>query len=404
MAVTVNQQPQQYMPAFNKHIWVASSSQTAQPGFRYTVVVTDVISGNTQTYQIPANPTGKLIFDSSVFARNLISHYIPANLYGWKQASIREIEVNIGESYDGSPEYHTGADITYYTWNGIVDYLPYQSYSDNDYTYAPTESPSRLNWLSSRLDEKTFEDRSNYLYLIVEEPDKFLGITIESFDANGVLISYSDINSYSSSPGYADNYICIDVGLKGLTNIDAGDISAGDVPIIVGGEAYYNIYERYNDGITGNLTLLKTITVECEPTFPVMTIHYLAKNGRFQTVHFNKMSTRNSTKQSSSYSITPYTQSGGTYTYDYSDGVQKVLSTETQSALVLNTDWISEDEMSLYMDIFDSPVIYLDQGSSIGYASLRCVTNNMQETKRYNKRIFNLTCEFEYNHTNTRQY
>lgn len=402
MAVVVHQQPQAYMPAFNQHWWVATSNQTAQPGFRYTIVVTDTISSATQTYQIPADPNGKLVFDSSVFARNLIEHYIPVNEYGWKQASIREIEVNIGESYDGSPEYHAGSDLTYYTWNGVIDFLDFQSYDYKDYTYAPTES--RRNILSSTIDEDTFEDRSHYLYLIGREPDKFLGITIETYDENGNVISYSDINSYASSPGYRDNYICIDIGLKGITNIAPGDISAGDSPIIVGGESYYKVYERYNDGITGNITLLKTMHIKCEPTFPVYTIHYLAKNGNFQTVHFNKLSDIRKSKQDTTYSQVPYTLTGNSYGYEYESGLQKVLSTETRKTLTLNTDWINEEKMSLYMDLFDSPIIYLDSGSSIGYASLRCLTNDMQETKRYNKRIFNLTCEFEYNHVNSRQY
>lgn len=400
MSVTLTQQPQDYMPGYNHHWWTASSNQTAQPGFLYTIVVTDVLSSNTQTFYYPAGPDGDITFDSGPFARNLLEHYIPVNLYGWKQASIRQITVNIGETYDGSPSYFPGSDQSYYVWNGIVDFLPFQSYNQDDYLYTPTGG---RNLLSSRLNEKTFTDRSNYLYLIVSEPSNFLGIQIQTYDENDNLLGQSAIPSYSSSPNYYDNYICIDVGDKGLRYISNGDVT-GTYPVLPSGTAYYLIFEEYDPGGGPELSQVKRIDIECENTFPIMTIHYLAKNGRFQTVHFNKMSVRNLSKDETTYDRIPYRRTNGVYGYDYEDGITQVISTNTKKSLTLNTDWISESEMSLYTDLFDSPRIYLDQGTSVGYASMRCTNNSFQEMKRYNKRIFNITAEFEYNHVNARQY
>jgi hypothetical protein len=64
MAVTVTQQPQNYTPGYSPQVFSASSTATAQPNFSYTVVCTDLLSSETQTYQVPARPfDGDCVFD-----------------------------------------------------------------------------------------------------------------------------------------------------------------------------------------------------------------------------------------------------------------------------------------------------------------------------------------------------
>jgi hypothetical protein len=403
MAVTVTQQPQNYTPGYSPQVFSASSTATAQPNFSYTVVCTDLLSSETQTYQVPARPVnGDCVFDAKVFAETFLNHYIPINEYGWKQCTgIRKIRVNIGETFGTSPAYASGTNIDYIVWNSIVDWNEYPIYNPANYVYDSDDD--NVKYLNDIPTEDTFNDRSNYLYALTSKAGDVDYLEVKTYTNSGSIIGTTTIpNPFKSFTDYDEKYICIDVGYKGLTNMASGDVT-GDWPIITDNVDYYTITDYYDNGFEFVGTLIKTIYIKCEPRFDVYTVHYLRKDGSFQTLNFAKLSENGLTKQQENYSKLPFTYSGGQYTYSVSASVKKTLSTETTQNVRVSTDWMSDSEIDYHKDLIDSPLIYFDFGAGQGYLQVILNTNTYVINKRFNERLFTLSCDFSYAHSKTRQ-
>jgi hypothetical protein len=137
MAVTVQSQPAIYVPSYNNQWFVATSTQVAQPNFKYRVVMTDLISGYTITEDYNPNPSNELEIDVSKFSELNMLNYLPANQYGWKKCigASRKIRVNIGEYYGTTPAYYAGSNIDYIVWNGALELFDFSTYLVTDYVY-----------------------------------------------------------------------------------------------------------------------------------------------------------------------------------------------------------------------------------------------------------------------------
>lgn len=402
MAVTCNQQPATYTPGYSPQIFTAESTQSAQPNFSYTILCTDLLSGDTQYYDVPARPDGDMVFDAKPFAESLLTHYIPLNTYGWQEADgVRKIRVNIGETYGTTPAYASGSDIDYIVWNGIVDWKEYPNYDQNVYVY---DSDIDNNvYLNTNTEEDTYSGRSNYLYALTSKINDIYSIQIKTYSQAGVLLGTSTIaNPNVGSSAYNVKYLCIDIGHKGLSEMASG-LVGGDYPIITDNVAYYTIDDIYDDGSGFVITPLKTITIKCEPKYDVYTVQYLKKNGAFQTLNFAKLSENVLSTSRVNYSKLPFTYTAQQYAYLSSARVQFTLNTDTKQTIKLNTDWLTEDEVDYHKDLIDSPVIYFDFGTTDGYLQVMLNTNSVKLNKRYNDKLFNFTMDFEYAHSNTRQ-
>lgn len=399
MAITITQQPQDYMPVMNPQIFSATSTQIAAANFQYTIDCTDLLSATTKRFMVPQRPDGSLVFDAASFARSFFEdHFIPINEYGFQRSdSIRRILVNVGETYGTPAAYVSGTNVYYYVWNSGVEWLAFPSYDQDTYLY----NGSNKVWLSNLLPDQTFDNRSNYMTALTETSGDLPNIHITTFDANGNGVGGSDIaNPYVSSTSYLEKYLVIDVGLKGLDNIDAGDVT-GDYPIIPDNVAFYDVYTGTVLG--GDFEFVKRFYINCEPVYPVYTIHYLNYAGAFETIHFHKRSDTELRKETTTYKKNPNVLSGGVYGYSRSSATERVLSTRRTERLKLNTDWLDEDHVELHKQLLDSPVIYLDLGSEQDYAQVRLVTDTYKVNKRYNEKMFSLSMDFEYSHDNTRQ-
>lgn len=407
MAITILSKPTDalyygYVPCYNNQWFVASSSQTASANFKYYIVVTDLLSGYSVTEKFLPNPSGKLQFDASKFSELLMTNYIPVNQYGFQQnTSIRKIRVNIGEIYGSTlpGTIYSGTDIDYNVWNGSLELLTFSQYNSKNYTWDLNTNPN-LNYpnlLSDLADDYTFNNRSNFLYWMVLEGQTDLPkIYLRTYNAAGtVLNTYTITNSYNAltSPSvgyYRNNMVCIDVGKKGIDGINAS--------YLVGVE-YYDIMAEINSETAP--FKIKRYTIKCSPRFDVYTLHYLSNTGAYETLHCSKVSELNSTKTSTTFKRSPWTNVSNVMTLDYSVAVEQPTIVNVQNGLKLNSDWITKAELIKYKDLFSSPDVKLDLGTAQGYASVK-VTNGTYVSKN-NDKLKNLTFDLLFTHNNQRQ-
>jgi len=401
MAITILSKPTDalyygYVPCYNNQWFVASSSQTLAANFKYYIVVTDILSGYSVTEKFLPNPSGKLQFDASKFSELLMTNYIPVNVYGFQQnTSIRKIRVNIGEIYGATlpGTIYSGTDIDYNVWNGSLEMLTFSQYNSKNYTWDLSTTPN-LNYpvlLSDLADDYTFNNRSNFLYwMMLEGQTDLPKIYLRTYNAAGsVLNTYTITNSVSTGT-YRTNMVCIDVGKKGIDGINAS--------YLVGVE-YYDIMAEINSETAP--FKIKRYTIKCSPRFDVYTLHYLSTTGAYETLHCSKVSELNSTKTSTTFKRSPWTNVSNIMTLDYSVAVEQPTIVNVQNGLKLNSDWVTKAELLKYKDLFSSPDVKLDLGTAQGYASVK-VTNGTYVSKN-NDKLRNLTFDLLFTHNNQRQ-
>ena len=401
MAITILSKPTDalyygYVPCYNNQWFVASSSQTASANFKYYIVVTDILSGYSVTEKFLPNPSGKLQFDASKFSELLMTNYIPVNQYGFQQnTSIRKIRVNIGEIYGSTlpGTIYSGTDIDYNVWNGSLELLTFSQYNSKNYTWDLSTTPN-LNYpvlLSDLADDYTFNNRSNFLYwMMLEGQTDLPEIFLKTYNASGTLLNTYTITNSVSTGTYRTNMVCIDVGKKGIDGINAS--------YLVGVE-YYEIHAKVSAELAS--FKIKKYTIKCSPRFDVYTLHYLSNTGAYETLHCSKVSELNSTKTSTTFKRSPWTNVSNVMTLDYSVAVEQPTIVNVQNGLKLNSDWVTKAELIKYKDLFSSPDVKLDLGTAQGYASVK-VTNGTYVSKN-NDKLKNLTFDLLFTHNNQRQ-
>ena len=109
----------------------------------------------------------------------------------------------------------------------------------------------------------------------------------------------------------------------------------------------------------------------------------------------------NSTKTSTTFKRSPWTNVSNVMTLDYSVAVEQPTIVNVQNGLKLNSDWVTKAELLKYKDLFSSPDVKLDLGTAQGYASVK-VTNGTYVSKN-NDKLRNLTFDLLFTHNNQRQ-
>ncbi|MDJ0503763.1 MAG: hypothetical protein PX635_00745 [Nostocales cyanobacterium LE14-WE12] len=416
MAITVTQTPAAYTPNYNAQAFRATSNQTSVSDFTYRVIVTDLITGTSQTYNCPKRPVlSDLWFDAKVFTDQFIQNYVPKNTYGFQRCTdaIRKIRVNIGEYYSAS--YHAGSNYDYIIWNGVAKPLDWVYYDSSDYVYK--NSTSNFKYITSDVyntltgwytsNKITFPDKSHFIYALSSENNDLEFFRINTYDSGGTAIGVYDIpNPYQSGTTYTDKYVAIDVGHKGLTNISSSlyTVVSGAASIMGATVAYYDIIDGYTMPPVTARQNISRIYVGCEPTFTVYTIHYLAKSGNFETLNFNKMSELTETSEKTFYRQNPNSLNGSSWGYGRDAMWEKCLSSIGQESILLNTDWLSEDQFNFHREIFTSPVLYIDYGSTIGLVPVKNTTPSILINKSYNKKNEGITITVEPTYKNIYQH
>lgn len=401
MAITIQSSPTSPTPAYNENWVVATSNNTTQPNFYYTIVLTDVTNSYVfDTIKVKPDPNNMLIIDLQAYVQLLMVNYIPVNLYGWKKCTnaTSKFRFNVGETYDvmGTPTYFAGVDKDYIAWNAGVDKQYIAPYSPNYFCY--DSSIPNLVYLTI-LPSKTYIDRSQYLYALCQENVGELNkIDVLTYNAAGALLGNYTIDRPDSGTGlYSDNYVAIDVGYKGLLGITAPfvTVNSGSYPIITSNVASYVI----KNGDTNDV--IKNITIECNPKFEVYTLHYLKANGSYETLHCNLAATLSSSKTTTSFRKSGWSLISNVMTLDPALNTEKIQSVTIQDKLQLNSDWLTDAEFALHKDLFTSTDVRLDIGSTTTYKGVK-VTQTSYTTKNTD-RLRNYQIDLDYTHQNFRQ-
>ena len=405
--ITLQTQPEDYTPAYNKQMITATSNQTGNSDFVYIVECEDDLTGGTDTYRIPKRPvTSEMIFNAEIFSNKFVKHYVPNNNYGWQVCTdaIRKINIELKEYYGGNIVSASPPNsFSYIVWNGVLRTLDWVDYNESDFVYT---NSSPFTYLFSGNAETnyqmprgyTYEDKSLYLYALCNLTNTFETLRVKTYNSAGTLLGTSDIdNPYYNSADYEEKYFCIDVGHKGLSQISSGLVT-GTYPIITSSVAYYELFDVNTSAgspPSGTEEPIRRVDIKCEPRHTVYTVHYKAKSGNFETIHFPKVSLLTEEAERQIYKINPNTVSSYVYYYDKFTPHERVGNITGQERLLLNSDWMTENEAEIHRELFTSPLIYIDYGSTIGLVPHKLIDTTATINKNWNAKLFGITIQLE---------
>jgi hypothetical protein len=138
MAITVRQQPANLFPAYNDAVYIVTSTNVAQPNFKFVADIY-VNSVKVDRMLIPPHPTelsGKVNVSPLLESRVSVDISADDNRILPNNNSNVLYEVKFGEAYgsSGTVIYPNLTNISgKYLWNAVLDYPTFCNYASGDY-------------------------------------------------------------------------------------------------------------------------------------------------------------------------------------------------------------------------------------------------------------------------------
>lgn len=226
MAITIEQQPAKLVTRNSSMVFVCSSDNTTETGFKFLVVVKDFDGNQVAKYYAPKNPADTLIFDlATVVNRQSIVDADDQNnaglvftmpnatneIFSPADTGIQFYEIEIGEVYEVAgvlTEFPDLQDTTIYVLDGSTQYRLGFGFTFADYYL---NSASNVGWLT---------DRRPSSRNVVDEN----AIEVKATEGDYGAIAFLNENAWSNADSI-DYRIFNDSGQQGQDTIDIAAVN-----------------------------------------------------------------------------------------------------------------------------------------------------------------------------------
>jgi len=390
MAITIKQQPNNFTLVYNSVIATASSTNVAQPKFNFIFEIYD--STNTTLLRTLRIPPEINYSYGVVDLGRVLEDYVGTDFF--KQIAGTQFKdcdnsfynywLRIGEEYEVASvitQYLNLASFNAYVLNSGVIYQNFINFDFNDYITLTTSSKFLTN-IDNRTVDRTDE---GYMHFLNEEP--FVNIKIQTYFSDGSIDQTATITNNATS--IVGMFPCNPASLNAAT------LATGVQPLIDTDIFSYVIFAEDGAVVSQNYTF--NVVDYCTP----YTLHFLNDLGGFDSFPF--MVAKDSyTFEKEYYKQDPLRiQSDGTYVFSDLDRelVQNYTNQKQKTKLISN--WISTEESEWLRELFSSPEIYLQNGSTFTSVLLK-VTDYQVKYEEFDE-IFNIEVEIEYSVDSYRQ-
>jgi hypothetical protein len=383
MAITINQEPATYSPAYNPLFFVATSDNTAEDNFNYIV---DIYWSSTfQTrHRLPARPdNGRCLFDASEIVQNLITHDIDNSGTGYffrNLNSFLKFQIKFGEEYDVAGVSTVFADLAtssnIYAFNAS---LHPDEFINWDPSYFLLANYSCKFLTNSPTIQKTRAGESMRLYSIASDPSKYHRLQVKKYNASGIISTDVIANPYTAA---SDSNMFLNA-MVGYLDIEVA-LGAGYLT----GATYYTVQVINSSGVAMSELRRFNIVTECSKYTPVR-LHFLNKLGGFDSFTFTKSSKDSSNMDKSFYKSGTGSFSGSAFSISVSDREDQTLSVTVKDSITLNSDWLSEEESLWLKELVSSPIVFQDFAGQL--KPVRILDTRYDPKKKVNEKLFNLS-------------
>ena len=387
MALTIYKQPQVLTPAYNAQVFTALSSNIAIADFKYVVKVT--INGILYRKEYLQRPDGWLVVDVKEWVQNFIEHYFNPGLslaYPIEVATNKSITVlvEIGDYYSGAD--HFTYSYTYRAFDASLTDDAFRVYNYQDYLFNQTAGKLFLSKTTSTItpDNRLVLGQDLYLHFINNVANPITSLSIQLRRSN-VTIDGSSIASLPVAGLYGIYAMRINTNMFVTTPL------VGDVVRVVFYDASL-VETRYS------ITIKDICTKYTDNV-----LYYLDRDGNIVFFHFDKISKNSFTKKTNNVTLNAdrlntTTGAYGSNTWDRED---HTISTAIESTILLNTDWITEEQSQRLNDLWSSPQVWLWDG--IKLMAVNSPSGAYEEYKSANESLVNYTVTLNTGAVETRQ-
>lgn len=385
MSLTITSQPQPFTPAYNDQYVCATSTQYAQPNFKYTVTVT--VNGDVaHTEGIFPRPDGSLVFNAMKWVENYITHYFNPDYttnFTVATGKTANVSISILEDYGASPV-PAATTFTYTAFDACLTNEEFDNYDFLDYV---SDGNNDVIFLGQTFTQLLVDSRVGLNQNLWVHFTKGLIDTIDLtyYNSNSSTVDAVTLTPLIPSPAnYYDIYKA-DIGTINLTGIASGAV----------------VTVEFKDS-SSNVLLSFTYTAQSICTkYTDYPVYYLNRFGNVPFMHFEKKSTDKLTKVINKVRLGKNQLIGGVYTSNSWDREEHITSIKSTKSGTLNTDWITETQSNTLQDLFDSPLVWIYSNSVYTPITIKETTYDFK--KRVNDKLFNYSIDFDYSGIKLRQ-
>ena len=396
MAITVRQQPANLFPAYNDAVYIVTSSNVAQPNFKFVADIY-VNSVKVDRMLIPPHPTelsGKVNVSPLLESRvsqdiNLSDNRILPN-----NNSNVLYEVKFGEAYgsSGTIVYPNLTTISgKYLWNAVLDYPTFCNYSSGDYIgNFLTENPYVKSGMDLMVDDNAWLYWNNY------NLDTSY-VKVMTYNSVGTLIGTFKIdNKYTSS-----RFLRIPTGCYNILDIPDSQFILGLQPILTGAESYYTVQTFTSSNVSISGIARYNIVDNCS-RYEKRRLQFLNELGGYDTFNFTLVS-----KETMDIERSMFKKDLGSYGSSYSfvnspnDRAYSQYHTRIKDKVSIQSDWVTENQLAWLEQLVTSPDVRLDDGLYL--IPINITNTSFEKKKVVNEKLFNLQLEYTLSYDRYRQ-
>ncbi len=410
MAITKITVPELIQPVVNPFWLQVTSTNSTQSNYQ---TLYDVYSGSTGStrinrLQVSTRPDGTIVASPAKVLQPLLT--LDSNIQSITGGTIStnlilKYYIIISEEYGslltGTTIYNNLANFSGYTFGGVVQYQELANWNYLDYTPTPLNFPNFVDFLTNSPDRLYVRenDRQTLSYFNnttgVTITDKPAIIVIETFQLSGGSIqSYFWNDGVYNNTGTNSLYAHAGIGPWNLNNIPNIQITGTTQPIIDFNRDEYYTVNVYSPGsalvFPVPLFNIKTFILDKECyKYETKRLMFANPFGNYDYFNFVLVSKKISTITRTEYS-TPLP-----WNYSVGDAETKVLNTQGQETVIINSNWITEEEHAWLRDILMSKQCWELQSDGTKLPIVITDTT-WEEKKRVNNFIFNATISYKY--------
>lgn len=383
MALTVTQTPQLFTPAYNRQIFSAISSQISVIDFKYIVTV-QVNSGAILTENILQRPDGRVVFDAMEKVKNYLAHKLVPNSSTFAEATNNAVSVIvvIKEYYSGAIQ--ATSSYSYTAWNACLTDNDFRNFNYLDYV----SNAGVIKLLSNNANEYLVPDSQVslnsdlWLYFFKDNADT---IDANLFDSVGTLLGTVSKNLPAST------------NLIVYGNIGNKFFDGSGLTPVVGDSVEFDIITGGSSVFFGSYKFVAPCT-----NYTEYNVYYLKRNGSIGFKRFELLSSESESKKVNKVRMNTNVLTAGVYGSNVWDRENNIASTIITNTITLNSNWISETQSSSLVELFNSPLVWIQREGS-DYTAVSITDTNYAFKKLVNEPLFNYTIQCEYDVQETRQ-
>lgn len=364
MAYSIEQQPGEYSPAFNPLTFVVRETNnaiTGQSNFRYVceVEVDGTVQAKLKAPIRYGSSQNEAVFDVTEILASYVGNDFepPSSVAITKQPRITQWRAKFGYEYgSGVVTEATGVVNSAYkfSWNACVPIAEFNTFVPADYLTASggTAGAKFLTDIRPRSVQAAEQHSLTALYG-TDTANKV--VEYKAYSTAGALLE-----TITKSHTYSDYK-------SRLLAIDCTFTAVG----FTVNPAYYTV-QTYPSGYAGKASEAMRFNIweECSKYDPV-TLHFLNTLGGFDSYTFRKRTVRSLQGERQSFNQDSFRYSTGAYSYSNRRGGVQHYATKLTEQWVLNTDWLTDEQVEFIEQLQFSPVVFMGSFSALEKVTLQ---------------------------------